>query len=227
MAISQKEAVMSKYGHRTQNWFEAIVNKIGGEDAAERFLRDELVVSESPCRWREQDGVIYFSVTSDGTTGEVWIKRLEGKGFRASNYAKSLLRSPDFKSTNGVTYEVAVLKGMLFKDNDRIMKKIRVEADKRKLTKPNVEVACLIREKFTDKELEAMGLWWIVVMHEPIKDSDGDPNLLDVNRNDNGQWLNAYYDNPDNRWNRDNGFAFVASQLTSFLSRLFTWRVLF
>ena len=35
---------MSKYGHRSHNWFEAIVNKIGGEAAADSFLRNELVV---------------------------------------------------------------------------------------------------------------------------------------------------------------------------------------
>ncbi len=37
---------MSKYGHRSHNWFEEIVNKFGGEEAAERFLRGELVVGE-------------------------------------------------------------------------------------------------------------------------------------------------------------------------------------
>lgn len=46
--------------------------------------------------------------------------------------------------------------------------------------------------------------------------SDGDPNLLSVNRNDNGRWLNAYYDNLGNGWSRENGFAFVSSQLLSF-----------
>ena len=35
---------MSKYGHRPINWFKAIVNKIGGEDAADRFLRGELTI---------------------------------------------------------------------------------------------------------------------------------------------------------------------------------------
>lgn len=39
---------MSKYGHRTINWFEAIVNKLGGEEAAEKLLRGELAVSEPP-----------------------------------------------------------------------------------------------------------------------------------------------------------------------------------
>lgn len=44
--------------------------------------------------------------------------------------------------------------------------------------------------------------------------SDGDPNLLAANRNDDGRHLNAYYDSPSNRWNRDNGFAFAVSQLS-------------
>ena len=48
--------------------------------------------------------------------------------------------------------------------------------------------------------------------------SDGDPNLLGANRNDDGRHLNAYYDSPSNRWNRDNGFAFAVSQLSLFHS---------
>src|SRR3989344_126121 len=190
---------MSKYGHRTHNWFEAIVNKLGGEDAGDRFRRDELSVSEPTRSWREEDGVIYFSVESDGTTGEDWITRLESKGFRVGDYAKQVLRSPDFKPTSGVTTEVAVLKGMLFEDNDRITKKIRAEADKRKLSKPNAELVCLIREKFTDKEIAAMGLIWIVAMHDPVHDSDGDPRLLSASRGGTGQWLDADDDfRPDN-----------------------------
>jgi len=46
--------------------------------------------------------------------------------------------------------------------------------------------------------------------------SDGDPNLLSASRNDDGRNLNAYYDRPDNRWNRDNGFAFAVSQISRF-----------
>lgn len=173
----------------------------------------QVILDEQPARkWREEDGVIYFSVTSDGTTGEDWITRLESKGFRVGNHAKQVLRSPDFKPTSGVTTEVAVLKGMLFENNDRITKKIRAEADKRKLTKPNAELACLIREKFTDKEIEVMGLWYIVAMHEPINDSGGGPGLLCANRDGGGRWLDAYGDRPDGRWRRDLGFAFAVSQ---------------
>lgn len=47
-----------------------------------------------------------------------------------------------------------------------------------------------------------------------LHNSDGDPKLLNVNRNDDGSWLNTNYDNPDNKWNRSNGFAFVVSQVS-------------
>jgi hypothetical protein len=203
----------------TRGQLDAALMKIGqdaGMGTAEginAFLAGKLVISRPFHSWQEQNGVIYLSVTSDGTTGPQWINRLEKKGFRISDYAKGILCSPDFKPTSGVTYEVAVLKGMLFEDRDRITKKIRAEAERRNFTKPNAEVACLIREKFTDKELETMGLWWIVVMHEPIKDSGGGPGLLDVDRSGDGRWLDACYGGPDCRWYRDFGFAFVVSQV--------------
>lgn len=187
-----------------------------GIDGPKLFLQGKITVSKSwPRSWREEDGVIYFSVTSDGTTGEDWIKRLSGNGFCVGDYAKKILRSPDFKPTSGVMTEVAVLKGMLFEDNDRITKKIRAEADKRKLGKPEPELACLIREKFTDEEIEAMGLWYIVAMHEPINDSDGVPILLRARRHGVGRWLSACSDRPGFRWVRDFGFAFAVSQVSA------------
>ena len=203
----------------TRGQLDAALMKIGQDagmgtaDGIRAFLADELTVSKPTCAWREQDGVIYFSVTSDGTNDPDWINRLERNGFRIGDYTKSILRSDDFKPTSGVTTEVAVLKGMLFADSNRITKNIRAEAGKRKFTKPNAEIACLIREKFTDEEIEAMGLWWIVAMHEPIKDSGGGPRLLGAYRRGGGRWLCAYYARPGRRWVRGSGFAFVASQV--------------
>lgn len=206
---------MSKYGHRTGNWHEAIVNKLGGEEAADRFLRGENTVSKPPRSWREQDGVIYFLVTSDGTTGPAWIKRLEKKSFGMSDYTKSVLCSPDFKPTTGVM-TIAVLKGILFKNNDRVIKKIRAEADRRNLIKPNAEVACLIRENLSDEEIKVTGLGKIIVMHEPIKGSDGGMDLLCVNHFIEGHALNAYADsNIDVEMLFNTGFAFILSQVGS------------
>lgn len=185
-----------------EDWLNAVAEVYG-----------ELTVSEPARSWREEDGVIYFSVTSDGTTGEEWIKRLGDRDFCVSDYAKQMLRSPDFKPTNGVTTEVAVLKGMLFADDDRVTKKIRAKANKRKLAKPNAEVACLIREKFTDGEIKAIGLYWILVMHEPIDNFGGRPRLLYVCRSGSGRWLYACYGRPDGRWDREYGFAFAVPQV--------------
>jgi hypothetical protein len=199
----------------TAGQLNAIVKKLGGHDMALRFLRDELSISEPTRSWREQDGVIYFSVTSNGTTGKEWITRLESKGFCLGDWAKRVLRSQDFKPTSGVTTEVAILKGILFGDNDRIIKKIRAEADKRKLSKPNAELACLIREKFTDKEIEQMGLWYILVMHEPFDFSGCNPLLMVASCHYGGRWLFAYNGRPHDGWISNYGFAFVVSQVSS------------
>jgi hypothetical protein len=216
---------MDKYLFTIQNVetgkLNALVNNImkqtGTDDPNEaiRLVNSGEWTLSGPARlWTEKDSVIRFSVTADGTTGEEWISRLESKSLRVGDYAKSVLRSKDFKPTSGITYEIAVLKGELFSDSDRITKTIRKEAKNRKFSTPNAEIACLIREKFSDKELEAMGLYWIVAMHEPIKDSDGDPLLLYAYCNGLGSWFSTYYVFPDDEWLRCFGFAFVVSQVS-------------
>jgi len=42
-----------------------------------------------------------------------------------------------------------------------------------------------------------------------ISDSDGDLNLFNVERNDDGLWLNTNYGNPDNFWDPDDRFVCV------------------
>ncbi|MCU0660659.1 MAG: hypothetical protein MUD00_03570 [Candidatus Pacebacteria bacterium] len=186
---------------------------IGGEEAFMQLLRGELTITKPERAWREEDGVIYFSLTSNGMNGPQWIEHLQKKGDRVTDDAKQLLHSQDFKPTNGVVYQIAALKGMLWKDEDRTTKNIRAMADKRKLEKPNAEVGCLIRDKFTDDELKAMGLWYMVAMHEPIKVSDGGPTLLRADRREKGRYLGAYCDRPDFQYYRELAFAFELSQV--------------
>jgi len=185
--------------------------------ALQKALTDALCppVQEPTRRWREQNGVIYFSVTSNGMTGPQWIEYFKKKGISLTKWAKDVLLSSDFKPTNGVTIEVAVLKGILFTDKNRVTSKIRADADKRKLVKPNAELGCLIRDMFIDAEIEDMGLIWIVAFHEPIKDSDGYPRLLGVSRDDGGYCLDAYFGEPDDVWDCGSGFAFAVSQVSS------------
>lgn len=174
------------------------------------------LTSEQDKRWREVDGIIYLTVTLDKpTAGDEWIPRMEKNGNRARDYAKSVLRSKDFTSSIAGTHEIVVLKGSLFEDGDRITQRIRAKADEMKLVKPNADIACLIREQFSDKEIEAMGLWWIVTMHEPIvsgDEFDDESSLLTANRRDRNRWLDVFLGDPDHRWCCEYGFAFLAPQ---------------
>lgn len=224
LMLDVSQAAELKMAFRRNGWNNAQIKTLSEGDILAKVLQVitghaeiKLIVesrSVSTPRWREENGVIYFSVTSDGTTGEGWIVRLIAKGFKVGDYAKSVLRSADFKPTNGITTEIAVLKGLLFKDNQRITKKIRAEATKRKMTKPNAEVACLIREMFSDEEIKAMGLSWILTMHEPIEDSYGGLELLYACRDSGGgSWLSAGYGNSDGSWDGSSGFAFAVLQV--------------
>ncbi|MDD2935412.1 MAG: hypothetical protein PHX25_02980, partial [Candidatus Pacebacteria bacterium] len=169
---------MSKYGHRTQNWFEAIVNKIGGEERAEAFLRGELIVREPDRRWTiDSDGVIRFSVIGLGLSGPKMEKHLVSKGHENSDYAKQILNSPNYVSCEkDKVYNLAVLPGKLFLDDVRTTGNIRVEGDRRNLIHGEnlpTEIGTLVRLSFTNKEIEQMGLVWLIAMHKPMKDSDG------------------------------------------------------
>lgn len=50
-------------------------------------------------------------------------------------------------------------------------------------------------------------------------DSDGDLNVFNVNRNDDGFWLDNNWTNPSNRWNLDNEFVFRLRKCFLFLPR--------
>lgn len=160
--------------------------------------------------YADSEDNIHFAVTSNGLTREQWESHLESRGLRLSDYARQVLRRASKAPTNGVTYHIVVRPGKRISDSDRITKKIRAAADKKGWIKPHWEVACLIRDTFTDEQLEQMGLWYIVTMHEPVKDSDGDPNLLSSDRRDDGRRFGACYVGPGVDWSDDGGFAFVA-----------------
>lgn len=147
---------------------------------------DTVSHSSNQC-WREQDGIIYFSVTSKGMTGKEWIKHFEKKHLKIGYVAECALLSEAFKPNMGVTTEVIILKGMLFQTEWISIKKIRAFAAKRKLTEPNLEVGCLIRDTFSDEDIEAFGLTEIVTMHKRINDSACNSHLLSIcrGRNDN------------------------------------------
>ncbi len=108
----------------------------------------------TPTAWTVDDeGNIHFTLTSNGMTPEQWEQHLERRGWRISDYARQVLRRASEAPTNGVAYNIVVRPGKKISNSDRITKKIRAAADKKGWVKPHWEVACLIRDTFTDEQL--------------------------------------------------------------------------
>jgi len=178
-----------------------------------------LVVPVAPNRIVDDEGNIHFTLTSNGRTKEQWETCFEnekvdaaGKKYRLSDYAKNVLRRATEAPTTGVNYHIVVRPGSKISSNDRITNKIRAAADKKGWVKPHWEVSCLIRDTFTDDQLEQMGLWYIVTMHEPIE-SDGVLGLLTPGRNGGGRWLHANVGRPGSYWSDGGSFAFAVPQV--------------
>lgn len=199
--------------------FRSILKRFRAElptDAVQQVLGNNDIWPELYAAFRKRvemiSNMILRHVTTDGRTGEQFIATLESASYNVGDYAKQLLRSDKFVSTNGKTYKLVVIKGDEFEDNDRITSKIREEAKKRGYLTPPVEVAPLLREAISDEELEQMGLWWLIVMHEPITVSGGGPGVLGLGRRGRGRWLRAYHGRAAFRWHRGYGFVFLVPQ---------------
>lgn len=160
----------------------AVVDKLGGDDAALLFLCGDVKVVNLR-QWKEHAGVINFSITSEGTSGLEWIERLKRGGSMVTKKAEEVLFLNNFKPSNGVTFEITVLKGALYETSESHLKaagpfqgirlidgtyrdnrRILSDASWRKLKMPTAEIACLIREKFSDSEMNKMGIGEFVVM---------------------------------------------------------------
>lgn len=164
--------------------------------------------------FKEHDGVIRFTVTSNGRTGPEWIREFHRTGVRIGEYARRILASPEFEPTNGVTYEVEVLKGVRWGDKNRSTARIRKEAIDLGLIRPHLEVMCLVRTAFSERDVKDMGLYWMVGMHGPVDVGlpKGSPShLLSVGWNDDGYLLETYLGGRARLWDRAYGFAFVRS----------------
>lgn len=130
-----------------------------------------------------KNGIIYFAIKSDGTTGHGWLLRHKKNDISVSEWAESILLSPDFIPTTNIVSRIAIIKSSQF-PNENIspnLKNIRLVAPLHNLIKPRAESACIIREIFSDFEIiNDIGLKTIIVIHKPIKDLENKLSFLSV-----------------------------------------------
>lgn len=150
-----------------------------------------------------EDDRYYCYVESDGTTGEAWIKVLEGKGFPVEDTAKSVLLSPDFQPTSGGEKSIVVI------FNLNSLHKVSVTPEFEDLVLPTAEIACLLRKKLKGPELRSMRIERLAVMHKPIVGQGDLPRVLVVCCDAYGQRLSSFRDRGNGKIHGIDGVAYV------------------
>jgi hypothetical protein len=173
------------------------------EEAIKRVNSGRWHVCPSNRFWREENGVIYFSVNHNKEANyRGWIERLIRKEFAVENRVETMLSMVNMPLDE--VSKVAILKGELFTDDERCFEKIYTEAHRCGLIKPSAMISCPIREALAKEDMKAMGLRRIVIM-QPI-----DGRLLCIHQEINASWLATCQYNTGFMWSKDTGFAFVS-----------------
>lgn len=145
----------------------------------------------------------YCFVQSVGTEGEEWIKFFAKEGIPVEPSAKSVLSSPDFKSTSGE-------KSLIVIYNLNSMQKVSVTSESEDLEAPTAEIACLLRKKLKGPELRALRIERLAIAHKPITCHDNLPRTLvicsDVR---GGQRLSSLSDRGNGKLHGIDGIAYV------------------
>jgi len=145
---------------------------------------------------------------SEGLTGPELIARLDDQGKRLSDEAQLIMRSENFKPTHpGFVHKVVLLKANYWMENDkRTIQVVQAEGVLRKWSELHMEVMPMIRGCFSDRQLEKMGLRWIMGMHKPIVVKNR-PRLLLVSRGLFGRYLGVHSAYPDSSCLSSGAFA--------------------
>jgi hypothetical protein len=156
----------------------------------------------------------FFIVTSDGRAPSEISGYVKQQGSTVGNFANSVINHPSVSITNGVAYLMGVFFGDEFTDEERTNKNIDRKAGYRGWMAPPVETAHLSRLKISDEMLKKMGLWRLIIMNDPVLDSQGIPSRLALTRSGDGQWLGARCGRPDFGWKKNDGFAYLVPQIS-------------
>lgn len=158
----------------TEDQLNALIKKLGGLDNIRGILEGEITVmlrySPKKIFDKSNQGEI-LSVISDGKSGEQWIDYFEGKRIVLSRWFKQALRSLKFSPTLNQEYQLFVLKGDQFIDNQRYIEYINQFALKNRLSIPPLEVICLLANKIPEY-FEKFNLISLVIT-TPIEVDDG------------------------------------------------------
>jgi len=163
-----------------------------------------------------EHGHVIITFTGLDLMGAQEVERLEASGFSVNSCAKSCFLSTakdsydkSHRLVGGQQYKIALVPGKEIEQQfQRTTKNLRALGTKYGYGKPLGGHIARSRESVTDKQMEEWGIWYIASLHDPIKDSDGNPFVLRASRGDEGRQVGTYWVNPDRQWSGLGAFAF-------------------
>lgn len=187
--------------------FKLLVQTNGSTALPEEIVA-QLNAPEPTYTYIPPDNANRLTVTSNGRTGAQFVSDLERQKFDVGSQAQEILMNSEFVPINGTVYNLVVINGDEFDDNERTTEKICLTvAAERGYRQPSMEVAPLLRARYSKQDFERMGFEKLVVMHSPFV-INSTPLLLTV-CSEHGE-LYAYNGEPNRRWSRKTGFVFLA-----------------
>ncbi len=164
-----------------------LIEKMGGVDGVRLFLAGDNVNKN----YREEDGVIYFPVIALGLTADDWRERTRAD---ISEYADPIFEMKQFSHPEGTVIELAIIKHTFDSKDMEYEEDLPVyeKAKRLGLKKIRPEDACLIMEKFTEKDLIEMGFDWLLSVHgKAWSEDNGNDTFLSISYAKGEYWLDG------------------------------------
>lgn len=210
-----------KYKDITFGKIEALINKMGGLQVVDHFLRGDFILTEVDKGYKTlEDGLITLKATSHGHTGPEQERFLKERGYNVTKWASEILNHEDFTwSPKGTELQIGILTYKVFKAHSNFKDLLWTPGNAWKFLqevygvkdRPTHDIGGLLREHLSDKQIEEMGLWGIPTLSDPLKDSDGLLCAPGPYR-DGDSRLNGWGVRPGNRYYSRSSFAFVVPQ---------------
>ncbi len=151
-----------------------------------------------------------WTLVDDGRSNADIVASIEAKGGKVSNLAKDIIgRSKEQIPPAGTEYRLLGIRGDEFKSDMRTTRAIRRKAGRLRYRKPPMRVCLLLREKLNAREVFGHR---VVVLHRPVRDSNGDPSVLVLNRHGGRLWLISWDAYAEHEWCRGDLFVFLAPE---------------
>ena len=132
------------------------------------------MLAELPCTgksasWSMQDGIIKMEITTQALDPESYMKQHGNKNVRFLKKAEEILVSPAYRPISETCrLKIINVSQSIVRDRERRQDLFYDQMETRGYKKPSPCIALELFGQLKPQDIFDMGLWWIIVMHEPI-----------------------------------------------------------